>query len=109
MKTKFDIDEDVFINGHIKAIAINEKGEIGYKVAIRSDGSIKILTFGEDEIVNTSQDNIDTETLESMHTCVRCKHKLNLTNTNDVSSPCYMCYRNPYEGRLPDNWVKDDE
>lgn len=103
MKTKFDIDEDVFINGYIKSIAINETGEIGYKVGIiGDDGFHTTLIFNEDEIIKTSQDKIDTE-----KTCVRCKHKLNLTH--DVSSPCYMCYRNPDDGRLPDNWVKDDE
>ena len=107
MKTRFDVDEDVFIHGRIKSIAINEQGEIGYKIAIRSDTGIIILIFDEGEIVKLSQDKIDTKTPEAMKTCGRCKYKLNLTH--DISSPCYMCYRNPDEGRLPDNWVKDDE
>lgn len=107
MKTKFDIGEDVFINGRIKNIAINEKGEISYKVAINAGDGFHVYVFDEDEIIKTSQDKIDTEIPEVIKTCGRCKYKINLTR--DVTSPCYMCYRNTDDHRLPDNWVKDDE
>lgn len=52
MKTKFDVNEKVLIAGKVKSIAVNEKGEIGYKVLISTkDGGVNVIIFDEDEIV----------------------------------------------------------
>lgn len=59
MKTKFDIGDNVYIKGCIKSIAVNEKGEIGYKVIINDDTGANAMIFDEDEIVEVSSKNYE--------------------------------------------------
>lgn len=86
-----DIDEREKCYAPAKEMTLSEiEAALGHKVKIVEDENDQI-----------------TETPEVTKSCVRCKHKLNLTH--DVSSPCYTCCRNPDDYRLPDKFVEDDE
>lgn len=107
MKTKFDIKEDVFIRGHIKSIAVSEKGEIGYKVEFKNFEGVHVLIFDEDDIVEDSSkhDKIATTTPETpeLRTCGNCKYEFE--SLSDRLSPCYMCCKNPQDNRS-EYWIE---
>lgn len=55
MKTKFDVNEEVLIPGIVKSIAVNDKGEIGYKIKIIDGVGVNELIFDEEFIVPSNK------------------------------------------------------